>query len=92
VRRIVVQSSSTDELRALAHATVALGKSVFVGTCEAPATVMLAASEDSGVNAGATLKPLLVAHGGRGGGNPKIAQGTIPDAAAMEAVIRALQA
>ncbi|HVZ49013.1 MAG TPA: DHHA1 domain-containing protein, partial [Gemmatimonadaceae bacterium] len=91
-RRVVVASGSADELRALAHAVAALGKAVFIGTCDAPLTVMLAASADSGVDAGAALKAQLAAHGGRGGGNPRVAQGTVPDRAALDAVVRALRA
>ncbi|MDA1080536.1 MAG: alanine--tRNA ligase-related protein [Gemmatimonadetes bacterium] len=91
VRRVVVQSASADELRALALAVAALPRAAFIGTCDSPPTVMFAASDDSGVDAGAVLKPLLAEHGGRGGGNAKIAQGTVPDAAAIQAVARTLR-
>ena len=90
VRRVVVSSPSPDELRALAHAVPALGKAAFIGTCASPPTVMYAVSDDSGRNAGVALKAALSAHGGRGGGNQKVAQGTVPDEAALTAVVAAL--
>jgi len=79
-----------DELRALAHAVSTLPKAVLVAAVEAPPTVMLAASADSGVDAGVALKPALVAAGGRGGGSPRVAQGSVPVAAALDAVLAAL--
>jgi alanyl-tRNA synthetase len=77
-------------LRAVAHAVAALPKAVFVGACESLLTVIVAASPDSGVNAGDVLKGALAAHGGRGGGNPKVAQGSVPTAAALIAVVESL--
>jgi alanyl-tRNA synthetase len=92
VRRIVERAAPFDELRALAQAMAALPKAVFVGAAASPPAVVLAASEDSGVNAGAALKAALAAHGGRGGGSPRVAQGTAGDAAALEAIVAALLA
>lgn len=86
VRCVVFRSASPDELRALAHAAAALPKAAFIGLCESPATVIFAASEDSGLDAGALLNAALTSRGGRGGGNPKIAQGTVPDAATLTAL------
>ena len=90
VRRVVESSASPDELRALAHAVAALPKAVFIGSCESPPTVMYAVSDDSGIDAGAVLKPALAAHGGRGGGNAKIAQGTVPGGELLAALVRTL--
>ena len=91
VRRVVHTSSSADELRALAHAVAALSKAAFIGTCESPATIILSASDDSGLDSGALLKPALAANGGRGGGNVKVAQGTAPSAAALQAIAAAVR-
>jgi alanyl-tRNA synthetase len=52
----------------------------------------LAASPDTGVNAGEVLKSLLAKAGGRGGGNPALAQGSLPSKQAMETVLRQLTA
>jgi alanyl-tRNA synthetase len=90
IRRIVHRGSSLDELRALAHACTALPRTTFVGTMDSPPTIVYAASPDSGVNAGAELKSALAASGGRGGGNPAIAQGTVPAADALGALIASL--
>lgn len=90
VRRVLHQSASADELRALAHAVAALSKVAFIGTCESPATIIISASDDSGLDAGALLKPALDANGARGGGNVKLAQGTAPTTAALKAIAAAV--
>jgi alanyl-tRNA synthetase len=52
--------------------------------------VLLSSSEDSGIDAGRTLKERLAAVGGRGGGSPRLAQGSVPDLAALESVVATL--
>jgi len=47
----------------------------------------LAVSEDSGIDAGKALKAAIAKVGGRGGGNARIAQGSVPDAAQLEQVV-----
>ncbi|MEP7065179.1 MAG: hypothetical protein ABI889_04030 [Gemmatimonadota bacterium] len=92
-RRIVVRrdSGSVDELRSLAQAAVAIGHSRFIGTLASPPTVVFATSNSpGGVDAGAVLKTELAHHGGRGGGNVRIAQGTVPSTEALEALVAAL--
>jgi alanyl-tRNA synthetase len=49
--------------------------------------VLLAASADSGVDAGKVLKSALTEAAGRGGGNARIAQGSVPDAALLDALV-----
>ena len=56
-----------------------------------PPTVLIATSADSGVDAGAVLKTALAATGGRGGGSPRLAQGTAPEES-LEGVVTALTA
>ena len=91
VRTLVIRdASSIDELRALAQAAFALPKVVVVGALTNPPSVFLASSEDSGVDAGKTLKEQLAAAGGRGGGSPRLAQGSVPDVAALETVVASL--
>jgi len=63
---------------------------VVVGALTDPPSVLLATSEDSNVDAGRTLKEKLAAVGGRGGGSPRLAQGSVPDAAAVEHVVHSL--
>ncbi len=90
VRRIRLEVATPEELRALGHAVAALDRAVFIGTCAEPPTLLLAASADSGVNAGVALKAALAAHGGRGGGNEKLAQGTAANLANLHAIVAAL--
>jgi len=77
-------SGSLDELRALAQNFTAQSQAVFVATLAAPPSVLLATSADSGVDAGQRLKAALAEAGGRGGGTARMAQGSVPDAAALE--------
>jgi len=91
VRTIVVRGAADmDELRALAQAAFALSRAVVVGAVSSPPSVLLASSEDSGLDAGRVLKERLAAAGGRGGGSPRLAQGSVPTTAALDAVVGAL--
>lgn len=66
------------EAELLVQAVLALGPSVVLAYSPSTGGVMLGASDGSGVNAGITLKALLAQVGGRGGGSPRLAQGTVP--------------
>ena len=91
VRTVVVRdAASMDDLRTLAQAMFALPAVVVVGALTNPPSVLVAASEDSGIDAGRLLKERLSAVGGRGGGSPRLAQGSVPDAGAVETVIAGL--
>ena len=91
VRTIVVRDvAAIDDLKTLAQAALPLPRTVVVGSIAAPPSVLVAASEDSGIDAGKLLKQELAAAGGRGGGSPRIAQGSVPDAASLESVVRRL--
>lgn len=79
-----------DACRAYALAFASLPKAVFVAAVASPPAILVAASDDSGVDAGRVLKEALAAVGGRGGGGPRLAQGTVSDAAALEHVISTL--
>jgi len=87
VVRIHDSTATVDELRARAQAASLEPRTVYAGAAGTPPTVVFAASEDSGVNAGAVLKPVLAAVGGRGGGSPRVAQGSVPTAALAAAVV-----
>lgn len=91
--RWVVRHPSDQPVAALrTMAQVASGEPgvVFLATSTDPATVVLAAAEGTGVDAGTALKAALQAVGGRGGGSPRMAQGSVPDAAALDAVVEAI--
>jgi len=94
VRRVLrrLPSGSPEDLRALAQSFTAQAKTVFIAVldsnqgAEAPA-VLLAVSADSGIDAGKLLKAALAQAGGRGGGNPRMAQGSLPSREALEQVL-----
>jgi alanyl-tRNA synthetase len=79
-----------EDLRAVAQNFTAQTKGIFVATLKDPPSVLLATSADSGVDAGKLLKAALTEAGGRGGGNPRIAQGSLPDAALLDALVAKL--
>jgi alanyl-tRNA synthetase len=76
-----------DELRALAQGMTSLPKAALVGTVSNPPALLLATSEDTGVDAGRVLRDALTSAGGRGGGSPRVAQGTVPDTSQLEQVV-----
>jgi alanyl-tRNA synthetase len=82
---------SLEEIRPFAQAFAALPKTVFVAAVLSPPTVLVAAADDAGVDAGKLLKPALAAAGGRGGGSPRLAQGTVPNADALEDAVNAIR-
>lgn len=57
---------------------------------ETPPAVLLATSEDSGVNAGAMLGAALTRAGGRGGGSAQLAQGTVENTEVLASVLETL--
>src|SRR6185436_4434375 len=83
---------SLEDIRPLAQAFASLPKTVFVAAVLSPATVLVAAADDTGVDAGRLVKPALAAAAGRGGGSPRLAQGTVPNADAIEDVVNAIRA
>jgi len=91
VRVIIVRdASSMDDLRGFAQAALSLSKSAVVGALSTPPSLFLAASEDSGLDAGKLIKEQLSAVGGRGGGSPRIAQGSVPDPSVLEGALSTL--
>lgn len=74
---------SPSMVRAMANAAATLERVVFVATNFSPPSIVVGASADSGIDAGARLKSALLACGGRGGGSPRFAQGTAPDAGCL---------
>ena len=94
VRLVVVREDGgpPDRLRPLATAVAALPHAILLGATREPAGIILAAADDSGVDAGTTLKEILGQVGGRGGGNARMAQGSVPSDDALESATRALSA
>ena len=92
--RLVVErvSAGADSARSLALAFAPLTRAVFIAASHSPPSVLVATSADSGVDAGKLLKPLLERAGGRGGGSPRMAQGSAPTIDAVEQVVASLLA
>lgn len=91
VRTLVVRDAATmEDAKAIAQAAFALPKVVVIGALATPPSVLVAASEDSGVDAGKVLKATLAAVNGRGGGSSRLAQGSVPDAAALDRAVELL--
>jgi alanyl-tRNA synthetase len=88
VRRLA--KGTLDELRPLAQSFTTQPKALFIGIIEQPPSILLAASPDSGIEAGKTLQPLLAQAGGRGGGNARMAQGSVPGKEAISPILEAL--
>ena len=80
-----------EDVRALAQAFALLPRAVFIATVASPATVLVAASDDAGIDAGALLKPLLQTAGGRGGGSARMAQGTVPLSSGLAGIVDAVR-
>jgi alanyl-tRNA synthetase len=92
LRRVTrrVSAGSLEELRALAQSFTAQPKAVFLGVLEAPPSVLLAASEDAGIDAGKTIKAMVAEAGGRGGGTARMAQGSVPDGVVLDRLLSML--
>ena len=92
VRSIVVREEKgpIERLRPLAHAVAGIPRALFVGRTADPPAILVAASADSGMDAGRMLKSSLEQVGGRGGGNPRVGQGTAPSTPALEEAVAAI--
>jgi alanyl-tRNA synthetase len=89
VRRALrrLPNGSLEDYRALAQSFTAQSKAVFTAALDDPPTVLLAVSADMGMDAGKLLKAALAQAGGRGGGNPRMAQGSLPSREALDQVL-----
>jgi alanyl-tRNA synthetase len=92
LRSILVweEDGPIDRMRPLAQAVATMPKVLFVGWMENPPALLVAASEDSGLDAGRLLRWSLEPAGGRGGGNSRIGQGTAPSGPALEQAVAAI--
>jgi len=90
MRRVVrrAERGNLEDLRAIAQNFTAQSKAVFIAALNDPPSVLLAASEDAGVDAGKLVKAAVTQAGGRGGGNARMAQGSVADASALDAVLK----
>ncbi len=79
-----------DDVRTQASAFAASGKAIYLAVCDDPGSILVAASADSGIHCGNTLKQVLTEFSGRGGGAATLAQGSFPGSEA-DAVCRKLR-
>lgn len=86
--QLVLDGRTVDEARALARAIVERGGVALVGVRAEKAQLLFASAPESGVDALALLRATTSAFGGRGGGQPAMAQGGIPDAARLAEAVR----
>lgn len=87
---VLREDAAIERHRGLGQAVAALPRTIFVGAATSPPGLVVATSADSGKDAGALLHLALERVGGRGGGNARLAQGTVPAdalAAALEALV-----
>lgn len=82
--------TTLEDVRGLALALAALPRVIYVAASEAPPALLVAASDDSGANAGELLRAAVTPLGGRGGGSARLAQGSLPTTQALQAALAAL--
>jgi alanyl-tRNA synthetase len=83
VVRHAYEGRSLDEVRALAKAISAGGCVALLGLRAEKTQLVFARAEGLAVDCGALLRATLAPFGGRGGGQPALAQGGLPDAARL---------
>ena len=79
-----------EEVRCEAQSFAAQSQALYLATSENPAAVLLAVSADAGFAASEWLKPRLEQTGGKGGGNARMAQGSLPGAQFLTAIAEAI--
>ncbi len=85
-----LERGNLEELRAVAQSFTAQPKAVFLAVLNQPPSVLVAASADSGIDAGSLVKSALAEAGGRGGGTSRIAQGSVPSPELLPKVLAKL--
>jgi len=91
IRRVLRKVESiSEESRAEAQSFISAGPAIFLLAAQNPPSVLLACSNDAGLNAGDLLKRILTEAGGRGGGNRTLAQGSVASPQALDRVVTAL--
>jgi alanyl-tRNA synthetase len=87
VRVVRHAAGSMDELRAIAQGVTTLSNAALVGTVADPPGLLFATAEDTGIDAGRVLREAVTSVGGRGGGSPRVAQGTAPDITKLDQAV-----
>jgi alanyl-tRNA synthetase len=79
VVHLVRDDLSLDEARTLAHAVTGGGGLIVLGIKGEKAQLLVGRPADHSLDCGKLVREVLTAFGGRGGGQPAMAQGGIPD-------------
>ncbi len=82
--------ADAEDARALAQEFSRMTRAVLIIAMDDPPGVVLAASEDSGIDAAVHLRGSLEKVGGRGGGSARVAQGRLPDRKSLDDAMIAL--
>jgi len=92
VRRVVhtFAPHEAEAMRLAAQAASEMPGVLFIGVLDGGTALAVGAHPDVGYDAGARLKAALALVGGRGGGSPRMAQGTVAEPAQLVAVLEAL--
>lgn len=91
IRRIhVLSTGPVKEMEPLVQQLVALGSCAVLVTQPGSFALLFGSATDTNIDAGQTLRAALQQAGGRGGGSPRVAQGSVPNADAVDAVRAAL--
>lgn len=77
--------------QSLAVAITKHGHTIVLVTASSSNSLLLATAENSGVDAGREMKELMARFGGRGGGSPRVAQGSVSTPTALDAIVNVLQ-
>jgi alanyl-tRNA synthetase len=85
-----VERGSLEDWRGIAQSFTAQPKAFFAVALGDPPSVLVAVSADAGIDAGKLLKVALAEAGGRGGGTARAAQGSVPNAGLLDAVLQKL--
>ena len=84
------ETGRAEEVRAFALAFASQPRAVYAALLAESRAVLLAASDDSGFDCGGRLREALATVHGKGGGSRRLAQGSVPDRAALDGVLAAL--
>jgi alanyl-tRNA synthetase len=90
--KIIQATGSTEILRVMAQDALKHPRVLFIGAQSDGPGLVVAATEDSSLDAAKLLREALVAVGGKGGGSPRLAQGAAPAAQARDDAIRRITA
>jgi alanyl-tRNA synthetase len=78
-----------DDVRALAKLIAGGGGVALLGLQAEKTQLIFACADGLNVDCGALLREVLAPHGGRGGGQPAMAQGGLPDPSRLEETLNA---